>query len=87
MPIQECFTNIITAVSNLIKLNQYNFPAMAKSLPLLKLTLFCTFLLPKKVLLGLVFGLGFFSFQRNPNPQKCGLSQNQNKLTTLHKVY
>lgn len=33
MPIQECCTNIITAVANLIKLNQYNFPAMAKSLP------------------------------------------------------
>lgn len=65
MPIQECCTNIITAVSNLIKLNQYNFPAMAKSLLILMLTLFCTFLLPKVLLV--LFGLDFFG-RKNPKP-------------------
>lgn len=48
------------------------------------LTLFCTFLLPKVLLF--LFGLDFFGW-KNPKPQQRGLSQNQNKLTTLHKVY
>lgn len=82
MPIQECCTNIITAVSNLIKLNQYNFPAMAKSLPILKLTLFFPFLLSNKVLLGFVF-VGFFLSKK---PTVKSLSQNLYKLTTVHKV-
>lgn len=54
MPIQECCANIITTVSNLIKLSQYNFPAQTLILNNIEVNPFCPFLLLKKVLCLLV---------------------------------